>query len=96
MQLQYMMMTGNGMAASSAARVDVSRLLGTSATPGHQVRLTAGNGYGIIHLIVSAEGPVGDAGAANTKVYTVTIYRENLPLSDNALLAARPLPRRLV
>ena len=48
---------------------------------GYQVVLTAGSNT-VITVTVTAEN------TTTTKPYTVTVYRENLPPSDNALLAA--------
>ena len=53
--------------------------------PGKQVNLDAGIPK-VIYLVVTAEGPAAGQSADNTETYKITIYRENLPLSDNALL----------
>ena len=54
--------------------------------PGHQVNLPAGMNK-VIHLVVTPESQVG-VGSPETKLYTITIYRENFVKSDNAILAA--------
>ena len=55
------------------------------SAPGHQVSLTAG-AVRDIYLIVTAEGDgPDDLEADDTKIYQITIYRENFVKSDNAL-----------
>ena len=64
----------------TTARTDDDR------APGHQVSLTAGMSK-VIYLVVTAEGDGPDDDSDDdTKRYKITLYRENLPLSDIALL----------
>ena len=57
-------------------------------TSGYQINLGTGGTETVILVTVTAEGPAAGETAENTKIYTITVYRENLPLSDNALLDA--------